>query len=73
MNQYFRITFKEVPYDSFDSFVVCAESAAEAISLLEKEHPKNDTDYCDVKWGGGFEVEQLDREKGIILSSFNAG
>lgn len=69
----YKITFKEVDYDQYDSFVVVAESKDMVEVLLKKEHPGRKY-FSSINWDGGFTIEELLIDKNeIVLGSFNAG
>jgi hypothetical protein len=80
----YKITFNKCGYDQFDSFIVCAKDETDVIKVIKKEHPrlKKGKNYLgeeyeiftsDISWGGGYIVEEVKLEKGIILGSYNAG
>lgn len=71
----YKITFNKYDYDQYDSFIVSANTEADAVGHIKLKHPKRI--YGVIDWDGGYKVEEIKpdeyTETTIINSSFNAG
>jgi hypothetical protein len=81
----YRITFDQISYDQYDSFIVLAENEEQVVDLVKKEHPEivvsknylgepysfKDTSIDWEKYK--IEEERIDENARVLLGSFNAG
>ena len=77
MNLYFVWQDENNDYDTYDSFVVCAENEEEA----KNTHPDGDVNWRSCTWASSPEKVKCEligtasdnAERGIVIASFNAG
>lgn len=77
--KFFLIVAENFDYDEYDSVVVAAESKEEALDMLKYDEDSSRIYIGDEKCApyfyrhqGKIKIEEI-TEKGVVLSSFNAG
>lgn len=71
----FKVYVEEIEYDSYDAFVVVAESEEAAIKMVRsKEEEPLEREAMELFFSKEIKVEVIDLDRpGVILESFNAG